>query len=197
MVFQGNQDRIEIRTLLSLKDLINYSKQGKLKILSYKKKVLIDRIIKSQIRRYLASDLSCQVVDRNYCSINLNLIYFLKTMENQKNQLGVNNEVIHLFLDCAIACEECAILCLNEDNPGMMARCMALTRDCAESCFQAIKLAIRNSESLSDALAFCEALCHLCAAECRKHQVSHCQSCAENCELCADACREQYERVKI
>ena len=31
--------------------------------------------------------------------------------------------------------------------------------------------------------------CEACGAECRRHQMEHCQHCADACEHCAEECR--------
>ncbi len=104
-------------------------------------------------------------------------------MENQQHQ-----ELIRTLLECALTCENCATACLQEEDVKMMARCIALDRDCADICLQAARLLQRNSEVSKEFLQVCEKICRLCAGECSKHQHEHCQRCAQACRSCADAC---------
>jgi len=99
-----------------------------------------------------------------------------------------NRELLQNLIECAMACEACASACLNEEDVGMMARCIELDRDCADTCFYTSKLVLRNSEISDSALGLCEEMCRLCAEECRKHEHDHCRECAEACERCAEAC---------
>jgi hypothetical protein len=41
---------------------------------------------------------------------------------------------IEACLDCAVVCDHCADACLQEDNVKMLARFIALDRDCAKIC---------------------------------------------------------------
>lgn len=104
-------------------------------------------------------------------------------MENQQNQ-----ELIQTLLNCALTCENCAASCLQEEDVKMMARCIALDRDCADICIQAARLLQRNSEISKEFLQVCEKICRLCGDECSKHQMEHCQKCAKACYACAEAC---------
>lgn len=106
-------------------------------------------------------------------------------MENQKHQ-----ELIQRLLNCAQACEHCATSCLQEENVGMMAKCISLDRDCSDICFQAARLLMRESNIAAQLLSVCEEICRACAEECSKHEHDHCQQCAESCNACADACHE-------
>ena len=73
-----------------------------------------------------------------------------------------------------------------------MAHCIELDRDCAEVCFLAAKLLIRDSEFSHEFLAFCEKICRHCAEECGKHEHEHCKKCAEECRKCAEACHAHH-----
>ncbi len=104
-------------------------------------------------------------------------------METQKHQ-----DLIRILLECAFTCENCATACLQEDDVKMMARCIALDRDCSDICLQAARLLQRNSEVSKEFLQVCEQICRMCADECSKHTDEHCQRCAQACRSCADAC---------
>jgi len=39
-----------------------------------------------------------------------------------------NRELLQSLIECAMACEACATACLNEEDVGMMARCIELDR---------------------------------------------------------------------
>jgi hypothetical protein len=90
---------------------------------------------------------------------------------------------------CAAACDRCAASCLQEDDPKMMARCIALDMDCAQICRTAAGFAARGSELLAMVCKTCEETCEACANECRQHTMAHCQQCAEACMRCAAECR--------
>jgi hypothetical protein len=92
--------------------------------------------------------------------------------------------------DCADACDMCAVACLREQDPKMMARCIALDIDCAQLCRVAAGFMARGSEAASMICQACAAMCDMCGDECGKHQVQHCQDCAAACKRCADECRK-------
>ncbi len=91
---------------------------------------------------------------------------------------------------CAQACELCAEACLNEDNMVMMADCIRTDRDCAQLCWTASALMVRNSHFVGDLCALCAKVCDVCAEECEKHDQEHCQHCAEACRECANECHK-------
>jgi hypothetical protein len=90
---------------------------------------------------------------------------------------------------CATACDYCAASCLEEPDPRMLARCIALDIDCAQICRSAAGFMARSSELASRMCAVCAEVCEACGDECAKHQMQHCQDCAEACRRCADECR--------
>ncbi len=77
-------------------------------------------------------------------------------METQKHQ-----DLIRILLECAFTCENCATACLQEDDVKMMARCIALDRDCSDICLQAARLLQRNSEVSKEFLQVCEQICRM------------------------------------
>ena len=91
--------------------------------------------------------------------------------------------------DCANACDICAAACLQEDDPKMMARCIALDIDCAQLCRVAAGFMARGSAAATALCQACAAVCDMCADKCGKHQMQHCQECAAACRRCADECR--------
>ncbi|RYY36903.1 MAG: four-helix bundle copper-binding protein [Sphingobacteriaceae bacterium] len=105
------------------------------------------------------------------------------------------DELIKKLIDCAMACEHCATMCLQEDDVKMMAGCISLDRDCADICLQAARLLQRDSEIALQYLLICEEACRLCAEECSKHNHDHCRECAEACIKCADACHEYHQPI--
>jgi hypothetical protein len=90
---------------------------------------------------------------------------------------------------CAEACERCAIACLQEPQPKLMARCVALDMDCAQACRLAASYLARGSALDSAACAFCALACSACADECEMHAMDHCQACAQACRACANECK--------
>lgn len=94
--------------------------------------------------------------------------------------------------DCAVECEHCATACLNEDGVSMLARCIALNRDCADICRLAVVFMARGSEFSSTICGICATICRVCGDECAKHsQMEHCRRCADSCYRCAGQL-EQY-----
>ena len=97
--------------------------------------------------------------------------------------------------ECASACEHCATACLNEDDVKMMARCIALDRDCADICRFTAALMARGSEEAPHICKHCAEVCRRCTAECRKHDADHCQACADACEKCAEECEKMVHEM--
>jgi hypothetical protein len=98
-------------------------------------------------------------------------------------------ECIDACLACAIECEHCATACLGEQNVNMMTTCIQRDRDCADICILTARLLARGSRHGEHLLRECAEICDLCADECSKHQIDHCQRCAEACRNCAEECR--------
>lgn len=72
----------------------------------------------------------------------------------------------------------------------MMARCIALDRDCAKLCFTASALMASGSDFSEAICRVCAEACRACGEECRRHEKAHCQRCAEACEHCAEECEK-------
>lgn len=89
---------------------------------------------------------------------------------------------------CATACEHCATACLGEEDVKMMAKCIALDRDCADICRFTATLLSRGSGEAMHISEHCAEVCRRCAEECREHDMEHCQECADACERCAEEC---------
>lgn len=90
---------------------------------------------------------------------------------------------------CVVECNHCAACCLQEPDVKMMARCIALDTDCSQICNLAIALMSGGSDYVPQVLALCAQVCEDCATECGRHDMDHCQQCAEACRRCAEACR--------
>ena len=99
-------------------------------------------------------------------------------------------ECIQACYDCADASDHCAVACLAEDDPKMMARCIELDIDCAQVCRLAAGYMARDSEFMSTMCGVCADICETCGEECEKHDMPHCQECAEACRRCAKLCRQ-------
>jgi hypothetical protein len=106
-----------------------------------------------------------------------------------------HQKLIQKLIDCALSCENCATLCLKEENVSMMSCCISLDRDCADICTQAARLLKRDSEIGHQYLLLCEEICRMCGDECGKHEHEHCKECAQACKICADACHEHHELI--
>ena len=91
---------------------------------------------------------------------------------------------------CADACDFCAASCLQEQDVKMMARCIALDIDCAQLCRVAAAVMARGGEAAKLVCQACAALRDMCAEECGKHPMQHCQECAAACRRCAAECRQ-------
>ncbi|HLA54830.1 MAG TPA: four-helix bundle copper-binding protein [Flavobacterium sp.] len=95
---------------------------------------------------------------------------------------------IDACLRCAAICNHCASACTLEDDVKMMAACIRLDMECAETCYAAAKLMSFGSENSADICRICAKICELCREECAKHDNEHCQECAEACRECAEKC---------
>ena len=101
----------------------------------------------------------------------------------------MNESCIQACYDCAQACDMCASACLGEEDPKMMAQCIANDIDCAALCRTAAGFMARGSALASELCGVCAAMCDACAEECAKHAMQHCQDCAAACRRCAEECR--------
>lgn len=106
------------------------------------------------------------------------------SVEHQDNQACID-----ACNDCAVACSSCATACLREDDVKAMARCIALDIDCAAICQLAAAAIARESELSGEISALCATICDACGDECARHDMVHCQKCAEACRRCAEECR--------
>ena len=101
--------------------------------------------------------------------------------------------VIKTLRECAAACESCAASCLGEEDTSLFARCIELTRDCAELCELGARLLLRDSVTARSLMQVCAETCRLTAAECGRHYNAHCQICATHCLACEQACHALQE----
>jgi hypothetical protein len=129
-----------------------------------------------------------KAIGHNYLPKNSKRKRMATDIATQSNRLASQKELQQRLINCAIACENCETSCLNEDNITLLARCIELTRDCADICLLAARLVQRQSEIEEEFLLVVEKMCRMCAEECRKHNHDHCKACAEECEACAEAC---------
>lgn len=96
---------------------------------------------------------------------------------------------IDACIECAQECDRCATACLHEKDVGMLTRCIALDRECAETCYASARLMGMEGEHAALFCHSCAEICDVCAEECEKHDMEHCRKCAEACRRCADECR--------
>lgn len=113
----------------------------------------------------------------------------MQHMENTERY----QECIEACLDCIKACNHCFAACLAENDPGMMAGCIRLDRECADICSFAIQAMTRSSPFTADIMALCASVCEACGQECARHDLEHCRECAKACEACAVLCRKMAE----
>jgi len=90
---------------------------------------------------------------------------------------------------CAAACSYCAGACLREPDPAPVASCIALDLDCAALCQLTSAVAARGGAAAKALAKACAEVCDACANECGRHDMDHCQRCAEACRHCAASCR--------
>lgn len=92
--------------------------------------------------------------------------------------------------ECTLECEHCATACLGEEDVKMLARCIALDRDCADICRIAAAFMARGSEFAHKLCILCAEICDACGEECARHEhMEHCRRCADACRRCAEECR--------
>lgn len=101
---------------------------------------------------------------------------------------------------CDATCTVCADACLSEPHVQMLARCIDLNLNCADSCSTTARLLGRigfaEPQLLRTQLEACGEACRACAEECDRHQdMEHCEICAEMCRSCERACAEMAESM--
>jgi hypothetical protein len=108
---------------------------------------------------------------------------------------------IKLCQSCARACMACADAALGGNEIARLNRCLRLSLEAADRCFEVAALSPHRAESdpyvLDRLLQSCAAACERCEAECRSHGTHHpaCLICAEACRASAAACRHAMARV--
>ena len=100
-----------------------------------------------------------------------------------------DNACIDACWTCVTACQYCMMANSKEKEIARMAKCMALTMECATVCSTLAQLIAMESFYAKQLLGICAELCSNCAEECYMHKLPHCQACAKACEACAIACR--------
>jgi len=101
------------------------------------------------------------------------------------------NNLVSELEASAQACNVCFAACLNEEEVSLMARCIELTRECAEVCQISASMVARESENADRFLRLCAEISMACDEECSKHQLEYCQNCAKSCRHCAVLCIER------
>lgn len=105
-------------------------------------------------------------------------------------------KIIDSLIDCVRACETCTDACLNEDNVKMVADCIKLNIDCADTCSLGIRLLSRNSGISESIISMCADICAKCAEECETHDHDHCKKSAEICRNCEDICKTYLDNLR-
>lgn len=98
-------------------------------------------------------------------------------------------DLMQKLTECIAACNYCFDQCLHEENVKHMADCIRSDRECADMCTFVLGVLSREGSLKSDLLQLCAITCDACGAECKKHDMEHCQACAKACFACAEACR--------
>jgi hypothetical protein len=101
---------------------------------------------------------------------------------------------------CDLTCSVCADACLSESHVQMLARCIELNLNCAESCATTARTIARfgfQQPSVTRAhLEACREACRACADECERHQdMEHCRRCAAMCRSCEQTCTTMLESM--
>jgi hypothetical protein len=111
-------------------------------------------------------------------------------------------DCVEACFDCAQACTSCADACLSEDDPSMLARCIRLNLDCADSCSATGRILSRqtgtDSDLIESQIKACMEACRICAQECEKHapKMAHCKICMESCLSTEKACAKLIEACR-
>ena len=104
--------------------------------------------------------------------------------------LEKTQKTIELLNNCAAACNQCTVACLNEAEVKMLTTCIQIELDCAEICRITASFLARGSAHAKHLLKECAEICNACAEECKKHShMEHCKVCAETCRVCAKECK--------
>lgn len=101
-----------------------------------------------------------------------------------------NEKLITALGNCINHCNYCADACLGEDGVKNMVDCIRTDRVCAEACAALNQILAMDYNNVKGLIKYCEQICTECADECGKHDMQHCQDCAEACRKCAKACKE-------
>lgn len=102
------------------------------------------------------------------------------------------------FGNCGITTTVCADACLSEPHVQMLAKCIALNLDCADSCATTARTVSRigfaDKAVLRTQLEACREACRACAEECERHEdMEHCRVCAQMCRSCEQMCTKMLE----
>lgn len=100
-----------------------------------------------------------------------------------------NSKLIVALAECAAACNNCLISCLDEEDVHMMSQCIKLDIDCARICQTTADFISRKSDYTGHLIKECIEICTNCVKECAKHDMEHCKRCAEACKNCAEVCK--------
>ncbi|ARS38142.1 four-helix bundle copper-binding protein [Pontibacter actiniarum] len=103
----------------------------------------------------------------------------------------MNKDLIKALAACEASCNHCAISCLQEDDIKKMVPCIRLDLDCAAICRATLDYVSRDSRYAKDLVQECIKITKACQEECKKHDMQHCQECADSCAKLVQAC-EQY-----
>lgn len=100
-----------------------------------------------------------------------------------------NKEFSQKLANCILHCNNCADMCLEEDNVKKMTQCIRLDHVCANACQALFNIHATKYQDLNNLVQFCMKVCGECADECEKHEHEHCQECAKACRECEEACK--------
>ncbi len=110
--------------------------------------------------------------------------------------MAPSQEILKKLAHCATQCDMCADACLDEKEVQKLVKCIRLDRDCAKICNITASLIASGSDHAERMVKECEYFCRMCAKECDKHDMEHCQQCAKACRECEVAC-QNYSGVRV
>lgn len=119
-----------------------------------------------------------------------------------KIDAGQYAALVQELTDCDVTCTICADACLSEPHVQMLAKCISLNLECAESCATAAhtvsRFAFTEQTVTRMHVEACREACRACAQECDRHQdMEHCRLCAEMCRRCEQACARMLETMMM
>jgi hypothetical protein len=106
-------------------------------------------------------------------------------------------ECIDVCSECATACTQTVVHCLEQGDEHAEPQHIRLLLDCAEICQTSANFMSRGSELHAETCAVCADVCERCAESCEQLDGEELQRCAEICRRCAESCRQMAGKTRI